>query len=179
MFFAIKLFRANGCYILRLHAKSEVSSSTGIPQFDERFLASTWQTFPGDASVGVGSGTCHPFSWLRSLPSPLVSGQCVLAMPSSSALNPTFDLSLCRTKLENGGFQVSARTPRMRTSTRTSPATSCGTDKSRHFFTFPLCPVVRSLSETWRSPWPQLWMFRLSGDTWFSTRLCSISSWRR
>lgn len=57
-------------------------------------------------------------------------------MPSSSALNPTFDLSLCRTKLENGGFQVSARTPRTHTSTLTSPVTSCGADKSRHFFIF-------------------------------------------
>lgn len=84
--------------------------------------------------IGVGSGTCHPFSWFHSLPSPLISGQCVLAMPSSSALNPSFDLSLCRTKLENGGFQVSARTPRTHTSTRTSPVTSRDTDKSRHFF---------------------------------------------
>lgn len=37
------------------------------------------------------------------------NGQCVLAMPSSSPLNPTFDLSLCRNKLENSGFQVPVR----------------------------------------------------------------------
>uniref|UniRef100_A0A3Q3X291 Transmembrane protein 268 n=1 Tax=Mola mola TaxID=94237 RepID=A0A3Q3X291_MOLML len=33
-------------------------------------------------------------------------GQCVLAMPSCSAMNPSFDLSLCRAKLENDGFQI-------------------------------------------------------------------------
>lgn len=151
LFLATELFRANGFYILRWRAKSEVSSSTGIPQFDEKFVASTWQTSPEDASIGVGSGACHPFSWLRSLPSPLISGQCVLAMPSSSALSPTFDLSLCRTKLENGGFQVSARTPRTRTSTQTSPVTSRGADKSRHllhFSSLSCCQIpVRDMEE--------------------------------
>ncbi|XP_070702478.1 transmembrane protein 268 [Pempheris klunzingeri] len=34
------------------------------------------------------------------------NGQCVVAMPSFSALNPTFDLSVCRAKLENDGFQI-------------------------------------------------------------------------
>lgn len=34
------------------------------------------------------------------------NGQCVLAVPSFSALNPSFDLSLCRAKLENYGFQI-------------------------------------------------------------------------
>lgn len=38
----------------------------------------------------------------------LTSGQCVVAVPSLSSLNPSFDLSLCRAKLENDGFQVSA-----------------------------------------------------------------------
>ncbi|XP_075962549.1 transmembrane protein 268 isoform X3 [Anarhichas minor] len=36
------------------------------------------------------------------------NGQCVLAMPSCSMLNPSFDLSLCRAKLENDGFQIPA-----------------------------------------------------------------------
>ncbi|XP_059205873.1 transmembrane protein 268 [Centropristis striata] len=34
------------------------------------------------------------------------NGQCVVAVPSYSALNPSFDLSLCRAKLENDGFQI-------------------------------------------------------------------------
>lgn len=34
------------------------------------------------------------------------NGQCVVAMPSCSMLNPSFDLSLCRAKLENDGFQI-------------------------------------------------------------------------
>ncbi|KAM7373405.1 hypothetical protein PAMP_008256 [Pampus punctatissimus] len=34
------------------------------------------------------------------------NGECVLAMPSSSLLNPSFDLSLCRAKLERDGFQI-------------------------------------------------------------------------
>ncbi|XP_051246254.1 transmembrane protein 268 [Dicentrarchus labrax] len=37
------------------------------------------------------------------------NGQCVLAVPSCSALNPSFDLSLCRAKLENYGFQIPFR----------------------------------------------------------------------
>ncbi|XP_070778076.1 transmembrane protein 268 [Enoplosus armatus] len=37
------------------------------------------------------------------------NGQCVLAMPSCSTLNPSFDLSLCRAKLENDGFQIPVR----------------------------------------------------------------------
>ncbi|XP_041867811.1 transmembrane protein 268 [Melanotaenia boesemani] len=37
------------------------------------------------------------------------NGQCVVAMPSSSALNPSFDLSLCRTKLERDGFEIPVR----------------------------------------------------------------------
>lgn len=39
-----------------------------------------------------------------------ISGQCVLTVPSYSTLNPSFDLSLCRAKLENDGFQVSTHT---------------------------------------------------------------------
>nr|XP_046272865.1 transmembrane protein 268 isoform X2 [Scatophagus argus] len=34
------------------------------------------------------------------------NGQCVVAVPSCSVLNPSFDLSLCRAKLENDGFQI-------------------------------------------------------------------------
>ncbi|KAK5911116.1 hypothetical protein CgunFtcFv8_005322 [Champsocephalus gunnari] len=34
------------------------------------------------------------------------NGQCVVAMPSCSMLKPSFDLSLCRAKLENDGFQI-------------------------------------------------------------------------
>lgn len=34
------------------------------------------------------------------------NGQCVVAMSSCSMLNPSFDLSLCRAKLENNGFQI-------------------------------------------------------------------------
>lgn len=34
------------------------------------------------------------------------NGQCVVAMASCSMLNPSFDLSLCRAKLENDGFQI-------------------------------------------------------------------------
>ncbi|XP_037651115.1 transmembrane protein 268 isoform X1 [Sebastes umbrosus] len=37
------------------------------------------------------------------------NGQCVVAMPSCSMLNPSFDLSLCRAKLENDGFQIPVR----------------------------------------------------------------------
>ncbi|XP_034401753.1 transmembrane protein 268 [Cyclopterus lumpus] len=37
------------------------------------------------------------------------NGQCVVAMPSCSLLNPSFDLSLCRAKLENDGFQIPVR----------------------------------------------------------------------
>ncbi|XP_029701316.1 transmembrane protein 268 isoform X2 [Takifugu rubripes] len=36
------------------------------------------------------------------------NGQCVLALPSLSALNPRFDLTLCRERLENDGFQIPA-----------------------------------------------------------------------
>ncbi|XP_040910102.1 transmembrane protein 268 isoform X2 [Toxotes jaculatrix] len=34
------------------------------------------------------------------------NGQCVLSMRCCSTLNPSFDLSLCRAKLENDGFQI-------------------------------------------------------------------------
>ncbi|KAL6099552.1 tmem268 [Pungitius sinensis] len=34
------------------------------------------------------------------------NGQCVVAMPSCSILKPSFDLSLCRAKLETDGFQI-------------------------------------------------------------------------
>ncbi|XP_029370687.1 transmembrane protein 268 [Echeneis naucrates] len=34
------------------------------------------------------------------------NGQVVVSVRSSSALNPTFDLSLCRAKLENDGFRI-------------------------------------------------------------------------
>uniref|UniRef100_UPI0037E7AD0F transmembrane protein 268 n=1 Tax=Semicossyphus pulcher TaxID=241346 RepID=UPI0037E7AD0F len=34
------------------------------------------------------------------------NGQCVLAVPTSSTLNPGFDLSMCRAKLEDDGFQI-------------------------------------------------------------------------
>ncbi|KAM9838951.1 transmembrane protein 268 isoform 2-T2 [Aulostomus maculatus] len=34
------------------------------------------------------------------------NGQCVLAMPSSSAFNPNFDVSLCCAALERNGFQI-------------------------------------------------------------------------
>ncbi|KAM9339966.1 transmembrane protein 268 [Symphorus nematophorus] len=37
------------------------------------------------------------------------NGQCVVAVPSCSALNPSFDLSLCRANLENEGFQIPVR----------------------------------------------------------------------
>ncbi|KAI3358720.1 hypothetical protein L3Q82_015135, partial [Scortum barcoo] len=37
------------------------------------------------------------------------NGQRVLAVPSCSFLNPSFDLSLCRAKLENKGFQIPVR----------------------------------------------------------------------
>ncbi|XP_060915590.1 transmembrane protein 268 [Labrus mixtus] len=37
------------------------------------------------------------------------NGQCVLAMPTSSTLNPSFDLSLCRAKLEDDGFEIPVR----------------------------------------------------------------------
>ncbi|XP_073339628.1 transmembrane protein 268 [Pagrus major] len=37
------------------------------------------------------------------------NGQCVASVPSCSALNPSFDLSLCRAKLEDAGFQVPVR----------------------------------------------------------------------
>ncbi|XP_061597746.1 transmembrane protein 268 [Cololabis saira] len=35
-----------------------------------------------------------------------LNGQCVAAIRSSSALNPRFDLSVCRAKLETEGFQI-------------------------------------------------------------------------
>lgn len=38
-----------------------------------------------------------------------LNGQVVLAEPSCSALNPSFDLSLCRARLENYGFQIPVR----------------------------------------------------------------------
>ncbi|XP_029976366.1 transmembrane protein 268 [Salarias fasciatus] len=44
------------------------------------------------------SSSSNTASWLN--------GQCVLAMPSRSMFNPTFDLSLCRTVLERDGFQI-------------------------------------------------------------------------
>ncbi|XP_049891014.1 transmembrane protein 268 [Epinephelus moara] len=37
------------------------------------------------------------------------NGQCVVAVPSCSVLSPGFDLSLCRAKLENNGFQIPVR----------------------------------------------------------------------
>ncbi|CAL8396607.1 transmembrane protein 268 [Gadus morhua] len=36
------------------------------------------------------------------------NGQCVLAMPSHSLLNPSFDLTLCHTLLNQDGFQIPA-----------------------------------------------------------------------
>ncbi|KAG7266153.1 hypothetical protein CRUP_012484 [Coryphaenoides rupestris] len=36
------------------------------------------------------------------------NGQCVLAMPSQSVFNPTFDLTLCHTLLDKDGFQIPA-----------------------------------------------------------------------
>ncbi|XP_030004028.1 transmembrane protein 268 isoform X2 [Sphaeramia orbicularis] len=35
-----------------------------------------------------------------------LNGQCVLSVPTSSVLNPSFDLTLCRAKLERDGFQI-------------------------------------------------------------------------
>ncbi|CAJ1083228.1 transmembrane protein 268 isoform X2 [Xyrichtys novacula] len=37
------------------------------------------------------------------------NGQCVLALPTSSTVNPTFDLSQCRAKLEDDGFEIPVR----------------------------------------------------------------------
>ncbi|XP_041664018.1 transmembrane protein 268 [Cheilinus undulatus] len=37
------------------------------------------------------------------------NGRCVLALPTSSTLNPSFDLSLCRAKLEDDGFEIPVR----------------------------------------------------------------------
>lgn len=37
------------------------------------------------------------------------NGQCVVAVPSYSVLNPGFDLSLCRAKLERDGFEIPVR----------------------------------------------------------------------
>ncbi|KAM4630907.1 transmembrane protein 268 isoform 2-T3 [Polymixia lowei] len=37
------------------------------------------------------------------------NGQCVLAVPSCSILNPSFDLLLCRSLLEKDGFQIPTR----------------------------------------------------------------------
>ncbi|XP_069555701.1 transmembrane protein 268 [Brachyistius frenatus] len=34
------------------------------------------------------------------------NGQCVVAMPNCSTFNPSFDLTLCRAKLERDGFQI-------------------------------------------------------------------------
>ncbi|KAK2920922.1 transmembrane protein 268 [Channa argus] len=34
------------------------------------------------------------------------NGQCVLALPTRSMINPRFDLTLCRAKLESKGFQI-------------------------------------------------------------------------
>ncbi|XP_028819870.1 transmembrane protein 268 isoform X2 [Denticeps clupeoides] len=39
-------------------------------------------------------------------PRPWTNGQCVVAVPSSSAINPKFDLSVCKALLEKEGFQV-------------------------------------------------------------------------
>ncbi|XP_061674905.1 transmembrane protein 268 isoform X2 [Syngnathoides biaculeatus] len=36
----------------------------------------------------------------------LANGQCVVAIPSYSLINPSFDLSLCITELERSGFQI-------------------------------------------------------------------------
>ncbi|XP_076610293.1 transmembrane protein 268 isoform X4 [Chaetodon auriga] len=38
-----------------------------------------------------------------------LNGQCVVSVPSCSVLNPSFDLSLCRAKLESDGFQIPVR----------------------------------------------------------------------
>ncbi|KAM3596928.1 uncharacterized protein V6R79_023053 [Siganus canaliculatus] len=35
-----------------------------------------------------------------------LNGQCVVSVPSSSALNPSFDLAFCRTTLEDNGFHI-------------------------------------------------------------------------
>ncbi|XP_054879651.1 transmembrane protein 268 [Poeciliopsis prolifica] len=37
------------------------------------------------------------------------NGQCVAAIPTSSTLNPRFDLDLCRSKLEQEGFEIPVR----------------------------------------------------------------------
>lgn len=102
---------------------------------------------------------------------PLISGQCVLALPSSSPLNPTFDLSLCRNKLEDCGFQVAQAQAHVTRRQLLRPPKSMST-------LVPLC-LVRCRSATWRSHWRLPWMFPLSGGSWFSTRPCSISSWHR
>lgn len=94
------------------------------------------------------------------------SGQCVLTMRSFSALNPSFDLSLCRARLESNGFQVSG--------CNYIPI-NCYAANGEHIIIL----FSRSPSRTWRSHWRPLWMFQPSGVTWFSTRLCSILFWRQ
>lgn len=51
-----------------------------------------------DRSKGLPQANSSAPRWLN--------GQCVLSMQSSSIINPSFDLDLCRTKLERDGFQI-------------------------------------------------------------------------
>lgn len=109
----------------------------------------------------------------------LTSGQCVVAVPSLSSLNPSFDLSLCRAKLENDGFQVSAHRhgytylKELLWHCKILHLNLCWNQVADLFY------PVRYQSATWRLHWRQLWTFPQSRDTWFSTRLSSISYWHR
>ncbi|XP_071383608.1 transmembrane protein 268 isoform X1 [Centroberyx affinis] len=58
-----------------------------------------------ESEVDVQPGRAKPPPQANNRPK-WSNGQCVLAVPSYSALNPSFDLSLCRTLLERDGFQI-------------------------------------------------------------------------
>ncbi|KAM3858178.1 transmembrane protein 268 [Diretmus argenteus] len=59
-----------------------------------------------DVDDQPGPAKSQPQDNLRPTWSNALSGQCVVAVPSYSVINPSFDLSLCRSTLERDGFQI-------------------------------------------------------------------------
>ncbi|KAB5517763.1 hypothetical protein PHYPO_G00170910 [Pangasianodon hypophthalmus] len=67
--------------------------------------ASQWNSDRCDPESGISSENTrvHRTSSRRSS---WTNGQCVVAVPTSSILTPSFDLELCRTQLEKEGFHI-------------------------------------------------------------------------
>lgn len=79
------------------------------------FFTKSWLSGKMNLNIQIFYGHCELSLSLWSLQSSVrlfhsFSGQCVLSLSSCSAFNPTFDLSVSRTVLEDEGFQVRKHT---------------------------------------------------------------------